>query len=240
MWVHESILCVGGAAPPLQPTGCGGDYFFGASEVRSGRDRSNSAPNEASPGAGAAHARRPLRGAGAAARLATAADGTGTTAYLAGLAADASGAATDLSAGCHSPPREVRAQRPRAPARARLRLEPSSRRAAAAATPANPRARVALDSPGPARLTPTGVGADAPPPPRAGGRPRVRAGSVRYVRNGGNGRCMGVPAAGKRAGACGSAGGVCGTRGDAVVARGAIAGAPLWCRARMRGTLYLR
>ena len=32
MWVHESILCVGGAAPPSQPTGCGGDYFFGASK----------------------------------------------------------------------------------------------------------------------------------------------------------------------------------------------------------------
>ena len=31
MWVHESISCVGGAAPPSQPTGCGGDYFLGGS-----------------------------------------------------------------------------------------------------------------------------------------------------------------------------------------------------------------
>ena len=28
----RAVSCVGGAAPPPQPTGCGGDYFFGTSE----------------------------------------------------------------------------------------------------------------------------------------------------------------------------------------------------------------
>jgi hypothetical protein len=28
----RAVSCVGGAAPPPQPTSCGGDYFFGASE----------------------------------------------------------------------------------------------------------------------------------------------------------------------------------------------------------------
>ena len=56
----------------------------------------------------------PLR----ASRVETASDGTGSMPYIPGLAADASATATDLSAGCRSSSREVRAQRPRAPARA--------------------------------------------------------------------------------------------------------------------------
>ena len=48
-----------------------------------------------------------------------------------------------------------------------------------------------------------------------------------------------VTAAGEGAGAYGSAGGVCATRGDAAIAYGVVAGAPLRCRARMRGALWL-
>jgi hypothetical protein len=48
-----------------------------------------------------------------------------------------------------------------------------------------------------------------------------------------------VTAAGEGAGAYGSAGGVCATRGDAAIACGVVAGAPLRCRARMRGALWL-
>ena len=88
------------------------------------RDSSNSAPKWPSPGAAAAHSRRPPRVAGAAARLQTAADGTGSTAYLLGHAADATRTAAALSADRRSTSREVRAQRPRAPARACLQTEP--------------------------------------------------------------------------------------------------------------------
>jgi hypothetical protein len=49
-------------------------------------------------------------------RLHTASNGTGSMPYITGLAAEASATATDLSTGCHSSSREVRAQRPRAPA----------------------------------------------------------------------------------------------------------------------------
>jgi len=204
------------------------------------RDSLNSAPKRHSPGAAAARSRRLARVAGAAARLQTAADGTGSTAYLLGHAADATRTAAALSADRRSTSREVRAQRPRAPARACLRPQPLRRRAAAAATPPNPRARVALGSPDPARLAPAGVDADAPPPPRAGGRPRMRPGSVRNACNGRNGRRAGVQAASEGAGACGSAGGMCGTRADVVVAHGSVAGAPPRCRTRMRGTCISR
>ena len=70
--------------------------------------------------------------------------------------------------------------------------------------------------------------------------PRERAVRVRNAGNGCNGRREGVPAAGEGAGACGSVGGVCATRGDAVVACGAVAGAPLRCRTRMCGTCISR
>ena len=72
---------------------------FGAREkVCNRRDSSNSAPKWPSPGAAAAHSRRPPRVAGAAARLQTAADGTGSTPYLLGHAADATRTAAALSA----------------------------------------------------------------------------------------------------------------------------------------------
>ena len=73
-------------------------------KVSSRRDSPLPAPNQPSPGAAAAHSWRPPRVAGTTARLATAGGGTGATAYLSGLAATASGAATDLSASYHSCP----------------------------------------------------------------------------------------------------------------------------------------
>ena len=89
-----------------------------ALKVHSSRGSSNSEPDRPSPGAAAIHSRRPLCVAGASARLETATDGAGAMAYIPGLAAEATATATDLSAGCRSSSREVRAQRPRAPARA--------------------------------------------------------------------------------------------------------------------------
>jgi hypothetical protein len=47
--------------------------------------------------------------------LKSGANGRGSTAYLPGLAADAASAATGLSTGSRSSPREVRALRPRGP-----------------------------------------------------------------------------------------------------------------------------
>ena len=69
-------------------------------EVCSSRDSSKSEPDGPSPGAAAAHSRRPPRVAGAAARLETASDGTGSMPYIPSLAADATATATALSAGC--------------------------------------------------------------------------------------------------------------------------------------------
>ena len=55
---------------------------------------------------------------GAAALLESGASCSGSTAYIPGLAADAASTAADLYVGRRGSPREVRAQRPRAPARA--------------------------------------------------------------------------------------------------------------------------
>ena len=48
-------------------------------------------------------------------RLESGANGSGSTAYLPGLAANAARTATGLSTGSRSSPREVRALRPRGP-----------------------------------------------------------------------------------------------------------------------------
>ena len=102
--VSASPSVAGGGGVRL-PGGCpSGSVLTAREKVCSRRDSSNSAPKWPSPGAAAAHSRRPPRVAGAAARLQTAADGTGSTAYLLGHAADTTRTAAALSADRRSTP----------------------------------------------------------------------------------------------------------------------------------------
>ena len=149
-------------------------------KVRGSRDSSNSAPNEPSPAAPPPLNRAPsfrtsqvqLRGS----RRPPAARARRPTSP-ASPPPPAAQPPTSPRGARSSPARRAAVRI--ATARAHACPEPLPRRAAAAATPPKSRACVARDSPGPARLAPAGVVADAPPPLRRGGRPRERAVRVR-------------------------------------------------------------
>ena len=96
-------------------------------------------------------------------------NGSGSTAYLSGLAADAASTSADLATGCRGSPRGAHTS----PARSRMstftrRCDRLPRRSLRqTAFPRRP--RLTLDSSRPVRLATAGLGAIAPPPTPAGG-----------------------------------------------------------------------